>query len=133
LLQLLGTDLKYRFAWTVVGPYCENLVEITENLKRNDDISREASLLPAFTAARIRERISRLRDYISILNVMCTVHYYKWIASGEPDKINEFNINNLISEHKGPSFNQDLISLAWKKLDELGLITQKSLKKENIW
>jgi uncharacterized protein YwgA len=138
LLQLTGVDLGYRYNWYIYGPYCPALANdvfaLREEIKYDDEFN-DYELNP-----KTKEQLRVLLDTILVIppeieehewfELIASLHYLKHIAYwGGKDNPGFGEVFEKLIESK-PHFKgkNRLAETAWKGLDRVGLIENKTLQ-----
>lgn len=139
LAQVCGGDLGYRYGWYLHGPYCRALTADAFLLR--DEIADGERDYEKYTLRdNVSKRLARATRLSSLpgnfhgtdadwLELLASLHYLRHIAycpGGErPDFDKAFE---LLAETK-PQFagRKSDAQLAWRRLDEVGLIRSKVL------
>jgi uncharacterized protein YwgA len=139
ILQLTGIDLGYRYNWYLYGPYCPALASDTFSLR--DEIKYDQEFndyqLNSKTLDKlgILEKIVELPDNLTTnepewLELLASLHYLKhiayWPGKNNPDFEEVFEKLGQSKPHFQDK--KKLAEVAWKKLDEVGLVTKKTLE-----
>jgi len=139
LLQLTGIDLGYRYNWYLKGPYCPALAgdvfSLREEIKDDDEFKRyelNSGTKKKFgTLTKLKELPNQPQtNEGEWLEIVASLHYLKHIAYwGGKDKPAFEEVFRKLIESK-PHFEDKkcLAEVAWKKLDEVGLIANKTLE-----
>ncbi len=139
LLQLTGVDLGYRYNWYLQGPYCPALANNTFTLRgeiKYDDEFNDYEL-----NSKTKSRFDTLDKIISMpdtpktcepewLELLASLHYLKHIAYWSGKNNPEFEeVFEKLKESK-PHFadKMELAEVAWKRLDDVGLVSNKTLE-----
>lgn len=139
LLQLTGVDLGYRYNWYLQGPYCPALANNTFTLRgeiKYDDEFNNYEL-----NSKTKSRFDTLNKIISMpdtpktcepewLELLASLHYLKHIAYWSGKNNPEFEeVFEKLKESK-PHFadKMELAEVAWKRLDDVGLVSNKTLE-----
>ena len=140
LLQLTGIDLGYRYNWYLYGPYCPALASDTFTLR--DEINQGETEFDNYEInSKTKSRLETLNAVVSLpgsletnepewLELLASLHYLKHIAYW-PGKSNpQFEeVFEKLGESK-PHFRdkKPLATLAWERLDSIGLVSRKTLE-----
>lgn len=139
LLQLTGVDLGYRYNWYLKGPYCPALANDTFTLreeKKYDDEYNDYEL-----NSKTKNKFDTLHKIVSLpytpktsepewLELLASLHYLKHIAYWPGKNNPEFaEVFEKLKESK-PHFADkiELAEVAWKRLDDVGLVGNKTLE-----
>ena len=136
LLQLTGIDLGYRYNWYLRGPYCPSLTQDAFLLK--DEISADEKEYEEYELNSLtKENIGKAKEIWEVENatsidpgawieLLASLHYLKHIAWPRTDS--KENIFQKLIKAKPRFANQhELIKNAWERLNEFGLINNKTL------
>jgi len=139
LLQLTGIDLGYRYNWYLYGPYCPALANDTFTLR--DEIKYDDEFNNYELNSKTKSRLDTLDGVVGLprtaettepewLELLASLHYLKHIAywPGKSDPQFE-EVFEKLKESK-PHFQgrRTLAEAAWKRLDEAGLVSRKTLE-----
>jgi len=139
LLQLTGVDLGYRYNWYLKGPYCPALAGdafgLKEEIKYDDEFNNYELNSDTKSKFDTLNRVAALpNDHPTTddewLELIASLHYLKHIAYwGGKDKPKFDEVFEKLTQSK-PRFadKKDLAEAAWKRLNDVGLISQKVLK-----
>jgi len=138
LLQLTGIDLGYRYNWYLKGPYCPSLAGDAFSLKEEVGYDKEYEKYELNSETKqkvsILEKIENLPDSPQAtedewLELVASLHYLKHIAywGGKNNPGFEEVFQKLIESKPHFSGKKDLADLAWGRLNEVGLIENKTL------
>lgn len=139
LLQLMGMDLGYRYNWYLYGPYCPALANDTFTLRdeiKYDDEFNNYELNP-----KTNSKIDKLNT-ITIppdtpetsepewLELVASLHYLKHIAYWSGKDNPEFEVVFQKLEESKPHLagKKKLAKVAWERLDDAGLVGNKTLE-----
>jgi len=140
LLQLTGIDLGYRYNWYLKGPYCPALAgdvfSLREEIKDGDDEFNDYELnSKTKEKSIILGEIERLPDELKTrpdewLELVASLHYLKHIAYWGGKDNPEFDevFQKLVNSKPHFEGKEDLARLAWSRLNEVGLIANKTLE-----
>jgi hypothetical protein len=138
LLQLTGTDLRYRYNWYLQGPYCPALANdaftLREEIKYDDEFNDYELNTKTQERFEILDKIISMPDDPEIrepewFELLASLHYLKHIAYWPGKCKPEFDeIFEKLKESK-PHFadKMTLAKDAWKRLDDIGLVKSKTL------
>ena len=139
LLQLTGVDLGHRYNWYLKGPYCPALANDTftlrEEIKYDDDFNNYE------LNSKTKSKFDTLNKIVSLpdtpetsepewLELVASLHYLKHIAYWPGKNNPEFGeVFEKLTESK-PHFadKMELAEVAWKRLDDVGLVGNKTLE-----
>ena len=138
LLQLTGIDLSYRYNWYLYGPYCPALADdaftLKEEIKYDDEFNAyelKSETKSKFDALKKMENPpSPVKSKHEWLELVASLHYLKHIAYWPGKDKPEFEeVFEKLTESK-PQFKgkESLAKAAWQRLDEVGLIVNKTLE-----
>ena len=139
LLQLTGIDLSYRFNWYLYGPYSPALASDTFTLR--DEIEYDDEFKDYELNSQTKSKLNPLYTIINLpdtpktnepewLELLASLHYLKHIAYWAGKDSPEFDeVFEKLGQSK-PHFRdkRQLAEVAWKKLDEVGLVNKKTLE-----
>ena len=138
LLQLRKLDLRYRYNWYLHGPYCSSLARDAFILKEELD-SQEDDYTEYKLTDDAKEKIEKAKAISDVpsgvkvksevwLELLASLHYLKHIAYWPGNSVTKEKICETLVEAK-PHFTNPskLLEKAWKKLDEVGLVENKTL------
>ncbi len=139
LAQLTGVDLRYRFGWYIRGPYSSSLAAdafaLIDEIQIGDR-EFEEHVLQAKAARRLRSALDlwnvpsnfseRENDWLELL---ASLHYLRHIAYRPRDAKRDFNDTFAQLVESKPRFGpmKDEAKMAWKRLEEVGLVDKKTL------
>jgi len=139
LLQLTGIDLGYRYNWYLYGPYCPALASDTFSLREEIEYDQEFNdyQLNSKTLDKLRvlREIVNLPDNLTTnepewLELLASLHYLKhiayWHGKNNPD-LDEV-LNKLLQSKPHFKNKFQMAEIAWKRLEEFGLIKKKTLE-----
>ena len=139
LTQLTGVDLGYRYNWYLYGPYSPALASDAFALR--DEINYDKEFNNYELTSRTKSKLATLGDTGSLpqtaettepewLELLASLHYLKHIAYW-PGKDNPGfeQVFAKLAESK-PHFagSKDLAIVAWKRLNSVGLVKEKTLE-----
>jgi uncharacterized protein YwgA len=139
LLQLTGIDLGYRYNWYLHGPYCPALANDTFTLREETKYDDEFDNYEL--NAKTKSKFDKLDIIISMtdamtsnkpewLELLASLHYLKhiayWPKKDNPDFEEVFEKLKKTKPHF--SNKKKLAETAWKNLDNVGLIENKTLE-----
>jgi len=138
LLQVAGLDLRYRYNWYLRGPYCPSLTQ--EAFLLRDEIDSDEEDYEKHELTNIaKKKIEKAKviwespSGVSVepgmwVELLASLHYLKHIAYWPGNDVNRDKIFQKLIEAK-PQFTgqSQLIEKAWYRLDEIGLIQNKTL------
>ncbi len=139
LLQITGIDLDYRYNWYLRGPYCPALAHtafnLREEVKYDDEFNNYELNSKTESKFGILDKIVSLPDTLETnesewLELLASLHYLKHIAYWAGKDKPEFDeVFEKLKESK-PHFSDkiDLAKTAWKRLDDTGLVKNKTLE-----
>ena len=139
LLQLTGLDLGYRYSWYLKGPYSTDLTRdaflLQEEIDAQDKEFEEYKLTEeAKKKANFANQIWQNPHQTDInnndwLELLASLHYLKHLAYWRGKKQPVFNdvFPRLITTKPHFSDKREWAELAWKQLEKLGLIENKTL------
>jgi uncharacterized protein YwgA len=139
LLQLTGIDLGYRYNWYLYGPYCPTLASDTFTLR--DEIEYDDEFKDYELNVQTKGKLDLLDTIVHLpdaqetnepewFELLASLHYLKHIAYWPRKNNPEFEeVFEKLGQSK-PHFQnkKQLATIAWKKLDEVGLIKKKTLE-----
>lgn len=139
LLQLTGIDLGYRYNWYLYGPYCPALTSDTFSLR--DEIKYDQEFDDYQLNSKTMDRLGILAKIIYLpdnpttnepewLELLASLHYLKHIAYWPSKNNPQFEeVFEKLTESK-PHFadRENLAKVAWKRLDDVGLVKGKTLE-----
>ena len=139
LLQLTGIDLGYRYNWYLYGPYCPALANDTFILR--DEIKYDDEFSKYELNTKTKNKLGTLQEIVGLpntpqttepvwLELLASLHYLKHIAYWSGKDNPEFEeVFEKLGESK-PHFadKEELSRVAWKRLDDVGLVTKKTLE-----
>ncbi|OHB81398.1 MAG: hypothetical protein A2Z38_02895 [Planctomycetes bacterium RBG_19FT_COMBO_48_8] len=139
LLQLTGIDLGYRYNWYLYGPYCPALASDTFSLR--DEIEYDDEFTNYELNSKTKNKLGTLKNLVDLpdtlttnepewLELLASLHYLKHIAYWSGKNNPEFEeVFEKLAESK-PHFadKKDLAIVAWKRLDNVGLVQGKTLE-----
>lgn len=139
LLQLTGIDLGYRYNWYLKGPYCPTLADDTFSLKEEIQYDQEFNGYELSSDTKNKfDTLTKLEVFPEQpqtredewLELVASLHYLKhiayWSGKGIPDFDEVFQ--KLVNSKPHFEEKEELAMIAWKKLDEVGLIENKTLE-----
>lgn len=138
LLQLTGLDLRYRYNWYLRGPYCPSLTQDVF-LLREEIVTKEDDYEKYELSNTGKKKIEKAKPIwkppsgISIepwmwVELLASLHYLKHIAYWPGNNITKEKIVKKLIESKPQFSNQHrLVEKAWDRLDDIGLIDNKTL------
>jgi uncharacterized protein YwgA len=139
LTQLMGYDLGYRFGWYLRGPYCRELTVDAFTLKDElaaGDKDYEQYRLSDEALAQVQkaERLWANPKNLRVtpdqwLELLASLHYLKHIAYWPREATKDFaSVFEKLASQK-PHFRNYRVDaeLAWKRLNEFGLVERKKL------
>jgi hypothetical protein len=138
LIQVMGCDLGYRYAWYIRGPYCRRLTAEAFTLK--DELlaggqDHEGFELTEETKRRVAraKRLWRLPDGLGIdqddwLELLASIHYVRHIVYWPQGAPKEFEGVFRVQIESKPKYEDRKAAAreAWDRLDTFGLIENKS-------
>ena len=139
LLQLTGVDLGYRYNWYLQGPYCPALANDTFTLR--EEIKYDSEFNNYELNSKTKSKFDTLDKIVSLpdtpktsepewLELLASLHYLKHIAYW-PGKNNPGfeEVFKKLKESK-PHFvdKKELAEVAWKRLNDNGLVGNKTLE-----
>lgn len=139
LLQLTGIDLGYRYNWYLYGPYCPALTSDTFSLR--DEINYDKEFNDYQLNSRTMNKLGILGKIVDLpdnpttteaewLELLASLHYLKhigyWPGKNNPDFDEVFE--KLIQSKPHFADKKNLSTVAWKKLDDVGLVRRKTLE-----
>jgi len=138
LLQLTGLDLRYRYNWYLRGPYCPSLTENAFLLK--DEIESGENDYNEYVLSKpAKDNIEKAKAIWGPegegnaesglwLELLASLHYLKHIAYW-PQKIvtKDIIFEKLVAAKPAFKDKAQLMEKAWKRLDEYGLLANKTL------
>jgi len=139
LLQLMGIDLGYRYNWYLYGPYCPALANDTFTLR--DEIRYYDEFNHYELNSKTNSKIDTLNK-ITIppdtpetsepewLELVASLHYLKHIAywSGKDNPEFEEVFQKLGKSKPHLADKRKLAEVAWERLDDAGLVGNKTLE-----
>jgi len=139
LLQLMGIDLGYRYNWYLYGPYCPALANDTFTLR--DEIRYYDEFKHYELNSRTNNKFDTLNK-ITIppdtpetsepewLELIASLHYLKHIAywSGKDNPEFEEVFQKLGKSKPHLADKRELAEVAWDRLDDAGLVGNKTLE-----
>ncbi len=139
LLQLTGIDLGYRYNWYLYGPYCPALTSDTFSLR--DEINYDHEFEDYELNSQTKSKLGLLDTIVNPpdtaetnepewLELLASLHYLKHIAYWAGKDSPEFDeVFEKLAESK-PYFagKKNLATVAWKRLDDVGLVRRKTLE-----
>jgi uncharacterized protein YwgA len=139
LLQLTGIDLGYRYNWYLYGPYCPALASDTFSLR--DEIEYDQEFDDYQLNSKTMNRLGKLGKIVVLpdnptinepewLELLASLHYLKHIAYWPGKNNPEFKevFEKLIQSKPHFAGREDLAIIAWERLDNAGLVTEKTLE-----
>ena len=138
LLQLTGMDLRYRYNWYLRGPYCPSLTQDAFLLRdeidsKEDDYEKYELTKTAKKKVDKAKSIWKAPSGLGVelgmwVELLASLHYLKHIAYWPGNDVTRDKIFQKLIETKPQFAGQDhLIEKAWYRLDEIGLINNKTL------
>jgi len=138
LAQLTGLDLGYRFSWYLYGPYCRELTndafrlaeQIREGLR--DHETRQLSPIARTLSSRATTIWGDAPTGPSEddwLELLASLHYLRHISFWPQDRRRDFDEVFAALVDSKPRFRgrKSEASLAWARLEQVGLIQRKVL------
>ncbi|MHC4111898.1 MAG: hypothetical protein ACYSUY_12555 [Planctomycetota bacterium] len=139
LLQLMGIDLGYSYNWYLYGPYCPALANDTFTLR--DEIRYDDEFNDYELNSKTNIKCDKLYKVASLpdtpetneaewLELVASLHYLKHIAYWRGKDNPEFEeVFQKLGESKPHLANRrNLAEVAWKRLDDVGLVRNKTLE-----
>ena len=139
LLQLTGIDLGYRYNWYLYGPYCPALASDTFSLR--DEIKYDQEFDDYQLNSKTLDKLDTLGKIVNLpdnlttnepewLELLASLHYLKHIAYWPGKNNPEFEeVFEKLAESKPHFANKEsLATVAWKRLDDVGLVRKKTLE-----
>ena len=139
LLQLTGIDLGYRYNWYLYGPYCPALTSDTFSLR--DEIKYDQEYDDYQLNSKTMDKLGILGKFINLpdnpatngpewLELLASLHYLKHIAywPGKNNPAFEEVFEKLVESKTHFADRENLATVAWKRLDDIGLIQRKTLE-----
>jgi len=139
LLQLTGIDLGYRYNWYLYGPYCPALASDTFTLR--DEIEYDKEFEDYKLNSQTKSKLDLLDTIVNLpdspgtgepewLELLASLHYLKHIAYWPGKNNPEFEevFNKLVESKPHFADKKDLAKVAWKKLNSVGLVEEKTLE-----
>ncbi len=134
LLQILGIDLRFRFAWHLRGPHSDALAlcafEINSSEKMKTDFN---SLILRPEVLQILERLVQWMEKKPTdlsksrwLELLSSIHYLKHISQPSPS-VTPISVRKYLKITNTLEFCEQDIRAAWEVLNEAGLIDYKTL------
>jgi uncharacterized protein YwgA len=139
LLHLTGIDLGYRYNWYLEGPYSPALADATFTLREEIKYDKEFDnyKLNSTTESKFGT-LGRIVDLpIDLktsepewLELLASLHYLKHIAYWAGKDNPQFGevFEKLIKSKPHFKNKKDLAKAAWKRLDDNGLVANKTIK-----
>lgn len=140
LTQVLGFDMRYRFAWYLRGPYSRELTAdafaLREQLELGDTDYERFRLTEEARrcVARAREIGQRPKDATCgdaiWLELLASLHYLRHIAYWPSDSTRSFGdvFQSLIRTKPHLAGQKADAGAAWGRLEEVGLIEARTLR-----
>jgi len=139
LLQVTGIDLGYRYNWYLYGPYCPALASDTFSLR--DEIKYDQEFDDYQLNSKTLDKLGTLGKIVDLpdnpkinepewLELLASLHYLKHIAYWPGKNNPEFEeVFEKLAQSK-PHFasEENLATVAWKRLDDVGLVQGKTLE-----
>ena len=139
LLQLTGIDLGYRYNWYLYGPYCPALTSDTFSLR--DEIKYDDEFKDYELNSQTKSNLDLLdtivkRPNIPVTNepewleLLASLHYLKHIAywPGKNNPAFKEVFEKLVESKRHFAGRENLVMVAWKRLDDVGLVQGKTLE-----
>lgn len=139
LAQIAAIDLGYRYGWYIRGPYSPSLTQDAFTLK--DEIASGDTEYKGFQLApKVTKALDHAKKLWEMpqnfagsnddwLELLASLHYLRHIAYRPHGAKRDFDeVFDLLIQSK-PKFRnrQEEARIAWKRLDELGLVRAKTL------
>ncbi len=138
LLQLTGIDLGYRYNWYLYGPYCPVLANDTFTLR--DEIKYDNEFSNYELNSRTSNKLATLQKIVDLpddpetnepewIELLASLHYLKHIAYWTRKDNPQFDeVFSKLAQSK-PHFSdrKELARLAWRRLESVGLVKEKTL------
>jgi hypothetical protein len=129
LVQALGLDLGYRFAWNQYGPYSAELAQDGTSLSANRDEVRERAavlrLRPQVQGllSKVRNLQDQRPDHLTEaawLELLTSIHFLA-IESGGTGDIQRSGVQEFLSHVTAlkPYFSNDQAEVAWSRIEGL--------------
>lgn len=139
LVQLTGIDLGYRYNWYLQGPYCPALANDTFGLR--DEVKYDDDFNNYELNSKTKSEFDTLNQIVALpdtpetsesewVELLASLHYLKHIAYWAKKSNPQFDEVFEKLEESKPHFQnkKDLAQLAWRRLDDVGLISRKTLE-----
>jgi len=135
LFQVMGFDLGYRYSWYLRGPYSPALTadafKVAEAEANDIDLgSVQLTADARETARRITELLEKHReaglDKPQWAELLASMHYLRHVVAS-PSKMTKSSVIERLRREKG--FEREQMDYAWATLDELGLVQNKVLSR----
>ncbi|MBC8471674.1 MAG: hypothetical protein H8D56_19610 [Planctomycetes bacterium] len=139
ILQLTGVDLDYRYNWYLQGPYCPTLAHtaftLREEIKYDDEFNKYELNSKTKSKFDTLDKIVSLPDTLETnepewLEVLASLHYLKhiayWAGKDKPEFDEVFEKLKESKPHLADKM--DLAKVAWERLDDAGLVKNKTLE-----
>lgn len=130
LMQLMGIDLRFRYSWYLRGPFSKGLshavYEIDEDVKqRARGLSLRSEVTPVLDQMKkIAEQMPQQLNKPRWFELVASIHFLIHISGVEATKK---EVAEALKERGKDSFEPDDIDCAWKCLEEVGLLQNKTL------
>jgi uncharacterized protein YwgA len=139
LLQLTGIDLGYRYNWYLQGPYSPALANaaftLREEIRYDDEYNKYELNAKTVGKLEILDGIVGIPDNLDTnepewLELAASLHYLKHIAywTGKDNPEFEEVFEKLVESKPHFAGKNDLAMVAWKRLDDIGLVQRKTLE-----
>jgi hypothetical protein len=138
LLQLTGIDLGYRYNWYLHGPYSPALANAAFTLR--DEVKYDREFDDYQLNARTMGQLATLARIVALpgsptteepewVELLASLHYLKHIAYWPGKNRPEFEeiFEKLVESKPHFTDKKDLAMVAWKRLDDEGLVERKTL------
>ncbi len=139
ILQLTGLDLGYRYNWYLKGPYCPALADATLTLR--EEVKYDKEFNDYRLNSKTKSSFGKLKEIIALpstpqteesewLELLASLHYLKHIAywSGKDNPRFEEVFERLSKSKPRFAGKKELAKVAWKRLNAVGLVKNKSLE-----
>ena len=138
LLQLTGVDLGHRYNWYLYGPYSPTLA--SDGFALRDEIKYDNDFTNYELNSKTKNKLGTLKRIVDLptpttdepewLELLASLHYLKHIAYWPGKDSPEFEevFEKLVQSKPHFAGRKDLATVAWKKLDDVGLVQGKKLE-----